>query len=327
MGKDKHRYEFGSGSDVGCVRTENEDSYVLYRPRGRRQRARKGYLLAVCDGMGGAVGGRTASDIAAETIPEIYYGSGTAASSQALSAAIKEASRRIYKRAESDPELSGMGTTAVAVALQAGEAHLAHVGDSRCYLVRDGAITRVTEDHTVVSKMVQEGLLTPEQAASHPESHILNRSVGVMPDVEVDVHDPPIRLRRGDVLILCSDGLSNPVADNEISEVARRERPQQAAEALIALARERGGPDNVTVMVARILGDEEPPPEPSKTIARRPPRRRRRPLRWGLWLLLIALLAAGALYLAWSYGLVDLGFLPDWVPTPPPLQAPPEPQP
>ena len=326
MGKGEQRYEFGSGSDVGCVRTENEDACVLYLPKGRKQRARKGHLLAVCDGMGGAVGGRTASGIAAETIPEIYFGSRTATSSQALSAAIKEASRRIYQRAESDPELSGMGTTAVAVALQGGEAHLGHVGDSRCYLVRDGAITRVTEDHTVVSKMVQEGLLTPEQATNHPESHILNRSVGVLPDVEVDVHDPPIRLRRGDVLILCSDGLSNPVADDEISEVARRERPQQAAEALIALARERGGPDNVTVMVVRVLGDEESPPELSKTVPRRPPRRRR-PLRWLLWLLLIALLAAGALYLAWSYGLVDLGFLPDWVPAPPPLPAPPEPQP
>jgi len=160
--------EIGNGTDVGCVREHNEDSFACLIPVSGRQAREKGYLLAVCDGMGGAVGGKTASSIAIETIPEVYYNHGSRGSAELLAAAIEEANRRIYSRAGKEPELQGMGTTAVAVAVVGDAVYLAHVGDSRCYLIREGAITLLTNDHTMVNKMVAEGLLTKEQARNHP---------------------------------------------------------------------------------------------------------------------------------------------------------------
>jgi serine/threonine protein phosphatase PrpC len=313
--------EFGNASDVGCVREHNEDSFICLQPSGRRQTRRRGHLVVVCDGMGGAVGGKTASGIAIEAIPEVYYGGNHGDPSSALSEAIREANRRIHKRASDDPELAGMGTTAVAAALVEGRAYIAHVGDSRCYLVRDGAIEQITEDHSIVQKMVKDGLLTPEQARNHPESHILSRSVGVVPNVEVDLEDP-IELRHGDTIVLCSDGLSGQVEPAEIFSTVDSATPQEAAGKLVELARERGGPDNITVQVVRAVAgrvERHSQTQITATIRSKALRPRRRLRFWLIWLLILLLAAAAAVSLLWLYEVVDFKALLklDWIPTPP----------
>ena len=318
MARHKMGFDIGNGSDVGCVREHNEDSFVCMEPTGRRQRATKGYLLAVCDGMGGAVGGKTASSIAAETIPEVYYSHRSHASAELLGAAIEEANARIFRHAEADPELKGMGTTAVVVALAGNVAHVAHVGDSRCYLVRDGAISRITEDHTMVNRMVADGLLTAEQAENHPESHILSRSVGVAAELEVDIQ-APLELKHGDVLLLCSDGLSGQVSDEEILQAVTSAPPQEAVNALIDLAKQRGGPDNVTVQMVKAVEGQAPRKDPGTTtlIAKRP--KRGGALKIFLIIVLLLLIAAGTVGALWLYEVVDFKALTglEWIPAPP----------
>ena len=320
MGKKRLAFEIGNATDVGCVREHNEDSFACLEPVGKRQAAERGYLLLVCDGMGGAVGGKTASGIAAETIPDVYYSSNHKHPAAALEEALGEANRRIFRRAEEKPELTGMGTTAVAAAVAGGKAFVAHIGDSRCYLIRDGEISQVTEDHSVVQKMVSEGLLTPEQARNHPEGHILSRSVGVAVKVEVEVQEP-IELCEGDALILCSDGLSGQVEDPEILEAVNSLPPQEATHSLIALAKERGGPDNVTVQIIRAV-KKAPARHSDTTVTATIRAKAMRPRRWPrivAFLILLLLLAAAGIWLVWLYEIVDFGalFNVDWIPAPP----------
>ncbi|HUX08102.1 MAG TPA: Stp1/IreP family PP2C-type Ser/Thr phosphatase [Acidobacteriota bacterium] len=320
MGKKKLGFEIGNATDVGCVREHNEDSFACMEPVGRKQAAERGFLLVVCDGMGGAVGGKTASGIAAEAIPEVYYSSNHSHASAALEEAIRDANRRIFKRAKDEPDLSGMGTTTVAAAISGGKALIAHVGDSRCYLIRDGEIGQVTEDHTIVQKMVSEGLLTPEQARNHPEGHILSRSVGVAADLEIDLQEP-IELREGDALLLCSDGLTGLVDDAEILDAASSKRPQEAAGNLIELAKERGGPDNITVQIIRaVIGSPAKHGDTTMTTTIRT--KALRPRRWPVLvtiLIILLLLAAAGLWLVWLYEFIDFNSLLniDWIPTPP----------
>jgi serine/threonine protein phosphatase PrpC len=319
--KTRLNLEIGNVSDVGRVREHNEDSFACLQPSGRRQTQRRGHLLVVCDGMGGAVGGKTASSIAAETIPAVYYGGNQSSPSAALAEALHEANHRIYKRSQENPELAGMGTTTVALALVQGKAHIAHVGDSRCYFVRDGAIKQITEDHSIVQRMVKDGLLTPEQARNHPEGHILSRSIGVAPSVDVDLQEP-LELRAGDTLILCSDGLSGQVEASEILEAVSSAAPQEAAGKLVELAKERGGPDNITVQVVRAVQGR---PERSSstlitaTIRTKALRPRRRLRTLVIWLLILLLLGAVAVAALWFYEVVDFRTLLklDWIPLPP----------
>jgi protein phosphatase len=319
MARKRLFYEIGNGTDVGNVREHNEDSFTCMEPDNRRQENSKGRLLVVCDGMGGAVGGKTASTVAIEAISEVYYRHRGGRPSDALVAAIREANHRIHRRAQAEPELEGMGTTAVAVAVIVDEAHIAHVGDSRCYLVRDGSIRQLTEDHSMVGKMVRDGLLTPEQARNHPEGHILNRSVGVGPDVEVDAREL-FPLKAGDALVLCSDGLSNQVEDSEILQAVESMPPQEAAARLISLAKERGGSDNITVQIIRASSKAVKKKDADvDTAIRRAPRLRRKKLRAVFVLLLILALLAGGAYFLWLYEIVDFAGLlnQDWIPEPP----------
>lgn len=328
MALKKIRYEIGNGSDVGCVRQKNEDSFVCVEPSSPRQRQRRGYLLAVCDGMGGAVGGATASSLAIEAINATYFKDKNREPGEALRAGIGEANRAIHERAQSNPELRGMGTTAVAVALVNGKAHVAHVGDSRCYLARERQIKALTQDHTMVNKMVMDGLITPEQARNHPDGHILNRSVGVGENVEVEVLAPPAAIEPEDQLILCSDGLTGQVMDEEILDIVISSPPQQSVERLIELAKRRGGPDNITVQIVRAHTGEASGRDLSTKIIRAP-RRRRGALALSIVLILVlALAAVGAL---WFYKVVDFKSLTgwEWVPNPddlfraPAAEAPP----
>ena len=232
-----------AGSDVGRVRSGNEDSYFCGQT-----------VFAVADGLGGHQGGEVASAAAVEPLARLdgreLADPGEAA--EALANAIRAANEAILDRAAGDPALYGMGTTITAAAVAGdGYLQLAHVGDSRAYLLRAGELAQLTTDHTVVGELVRRGRLTPEQAAIHPERSILTRAVGLDPRVPVDLPDP-LELTPGDQLLLCSDGLTETVDDDQITRVLSAAPDGQAAcRSLIDAANDAGGPDNITVVLVR----------------------------------------------------------------------------
>jgi protein phosphatase len=233
-----------AGTDVGRLRSGNEDSYFCGQT-----------VFAVADGLGGHQGGEVASAAAVEPLARLDGGSfpdpGKAA--EALAAAIRDANEAILDRAAGDPALYGMGTTVTAAAVAGdGYLQLAHVGDSRAYLLRGGDLAQLTTDHTVVGELVRRGRLTPEQAAIHPERSILTRAVGLDPRVPVDLPDP-LELTSGDQLLLCSDGLTEAVGDNQIAQLLSTAPDGQAAcRSLIDAANDAGGPDNITVVLVQV---------------------------------------------------------------------------
>jgi PPM family protein phosphatase len=233
-----------AGTDVGRARSGNEDSYFCGRT-----------VLAVADGLGGHQGGEVASAAAAEPLAALdgREFADPAEAAEALTAAIREANSAILDQAAGDPGLWGMGTTVTAAAL-AGERHLqlAHVGDSRAYLLRDGSLEQLSTDHTVVAELVRRGRLTPAQAAIHPERSILTRAVGLDPRIPVDTPDP-LELQDGDQVLLCSDGLTEAVDDDQIAQLLSAGPDGNAAcQALIDAANAAGGPDNITVVLLRV---------------------------------------------------------------------------
>jgi PPM family protein phosphatase len=232
-------------TDVGRARSGNEDSHV----RGRT-------VFAVADGLGGHRGGEVASAMAVEPLAALdgrdFADADQAA--EALAGAVRSANRAILQRGRSDPELRGMGTTVTAATVvAAGRAlQLAHVGDSRAYLLREGApLRQLTTDHTVVNEAVERGLLTRGQAAVHPQRGVVTRAVGLDAEVRIDLPEP-LELAPGDQVLLCSDGLSEVVDDDRIAaELAEHADGDDACASLVAAANRAGGPDNVTVVLLR----------------------------------------------------------------------------
>lgn len=242
-------------TDVGLVRSENQDFGTYTTPREESHSHPGGRLLVVADGMGGHRGGATASRLAGETIKAQYLGSETYDIAQALRESLTRANARIFSEAQANPDLRGMGTTTSALVVKNNQAWFAHVGDSRIYLVRGDEIRQITEDHSLVASMVREGLLTPKEAETHPRRNVLQRSMGVGEDVDIDVSGP-FAIQENDVFVLCSDGLHGLVREPELKEVAALPIDQAATE-YVRLALSRGAPDNVTVIVARIVPQEE----------------------------------------------------------------------
>jgi protein phosphatase len=236
-------------TDVGRLRDGNEDSFVVDE---------RLTLFAVADGMGGHRGGEVASATAIEALRAAV------ASGRSINDAVKAANVAVVEKAANDPELAGMGTTMTATTPVGGGALLiAHVGDSRAYLLREGAMKRLTEDHSLVEELVREGRLTEEQAESHPQRAIITRALGVDEDVAVDLYT--VDVRAGDRVILCSDGLTTMLRDREIEGIARQEAdPRIAGNRLIEAANEAGGDDNITVIVLDVTEvDDAPPPDPA----------------------------------------------------------------
>jgi serine/threonine protein phosphatase PrpC len=245
-------------TDVGLVRAENQDFGTYTTVEEEQDCHPGGRLLVVADGMGGHRGGATASRLAGETVKAQYLGCETRDIPTALRESLARANARIFSEAQSNPELRGMGTTTSALAVRGNDAWYAHVGDSRIYLVRDGQIRQLTDDHSLVASMVREGLLTLKEAETHPRRNVLQRSMGVAEDVEIDVRGP-FELRDGDVFILCSDGLHGVVKEEEIADIAKLPL-DEAADEYLRRALDRGAPDNVTVIVARVepATDDDP---------------------------------------------------------------------
>jgi serine/threonine protein phosphatase PrpC len=236
-------FEIGATTDVGRRRTGNEDAVdVLELPD------TQGVLCVVADGMGGHQAGEVASRIAVETIRQVF--GREADGPDVLIHAIQAANRMVYVEAASDPTKEGMGTTVVCVLLQGGLVQAANVGDSPAFLVREQQARRITRDHSWIAEEIARGAISPDEAVGHPYRHILTRCLGLAAQVEVEAYDP-LELLPGDVLILCSDGLSEHVAPDEFVDILDEQPSQAAADALVALANERGGTDNISVVVAR----------------------------------------------------------------------------
>ena len=211
-----------------------------------------GLLFIVCDGMGGHAGGKEASELASKTIAEIVSAAPAITSTRdALKVAIEEANRRVWSMPTSEGGYRP-GSTVETVLAHAGGTDIAHVGDSRIYVVHAGAITQVTKDHSMVQEMVDRNLIRAEDAASHPDANKIMRAIGIAKDVEVDVRPDPIAFVTGDVFILCSDGLSDLVSAGEILDIAGSKPAAQAAGQLVDLANARGGHDNITALVVRM---------------------------------------------------------------------------
>ncbi len=233
-------------TDTGRRRLRNEDAFICEPP-----------LFAVADGMGGARAGEVAAGLAAAALEEA--GSETRGA-DGVAALIVEANKRIFERSLNDPKTAGMGTTVTAALVDASNGAIAigHVGDSRAYLLRDGALEQLTTDHSLVAELVESGVLTPEEAERHPQRSAITRALGTEATVEVDAFT--VQAESGDLFLVCSDGLSAMISDDAVSsaiESAERD-PERAADALVAAANARGGEDNITVVLFEIVGDESP---------------------------------------------------------------------
>jgi protein phosphatase len=250
------RIASGGVTDLGRVRTNNEDCYKIVEPLN---------LFVLSDGMGGEAHGEIASALAVETVVKHCLGADANSGGEIigeiqpnwsdrtkrLSTAVHLANRNIFKSAEENPDQHGMGATLTAVWIDGTNLSVAHVGDSRAYLLRSGNLLQLTRDHSLVAEQVRRGILTAAEAEESDMQSVLLRALGAQEEIEVDAEEHTLFPR--DILLLCSDGLTRMVTDPEIAGTLQSETdPMRAAEKLIALANERGGPDNITVVIARL---------------------------------------------------------------------------
>jgi len=261
----------GVATDVGRVREGNEDSYLVEPP-----------LYAVADGMGGARAGEVASQLALQTIADLQRSGGAR-----LEDEVTSANKVVYARANEDDRFAGMGTTLTAALASAQAVHLAHVGDSRAYLMRAGSLRQLTRDHTLVDRMVQAGEITRDEADTHPHRNVLLRALGTEASVEVESID--VGLLEGDRVLICSDGLTTMVTEDQIVAIleATLGNPQDAADRLVRAANRAGGIDNITAIVLEAADGEpeegsviEPPGGPPSGPGGGGDRARRAPWRW-----------------------------------------------
>jgi len=254
-------YDVGRATDPGRKRSENEDRLDAFEPQDQGQQAQKGALYVVADGMGGHEAGAVASDrVVRKTIDEYYYGAPNLQVREGLERAIQVANAEAYRLGQENPDWAGMGATVVAAVLRGEELQVANVGDSRAILFRPGAEPRqLSVDHTFVSEQVRLGKISAEEAARSPRRHQITRSLGRRPDVAVELA-PLEKFRPGDVLVLCSDGLTDMVTSGEIRELVLGYPAQQAADKLVALANDHGGADNISVIVVKAPGGAIQPP-------------------------------------------------------------------
>jgi serine/threonine protein phosphatase PrpC len=263
------KIEYASVTHIGVKRDHNEDSCFpdpegAFAPVSPEVLDVKGQLFIVADGMGGMAAGEVASRMAIETILTEYYSTANQVPPlENLTSAIKTTNFGIFNHSSSAGSLQGMGTTVTALVLQDGRAHIAHVGDSRAYLHREGSLKLLTNDHSWVAEQVRSGVLTLDQAKSHEYRHVLTRALGTHPHVEVDRIS--LSLVPGDVLLLCTDGLTSLVQDDQIANtLASNDNPRALCEALVTQANQAGGEDNITVVLIQ-YGARQPGRKASKT--------------------------------------------------------------
>ncbi|HLF76182.1 MAG TPA: protein phosphatase 2C domain-containing protein [Dehalococcoidia bacterium] len=236
-----------SKTDTGKRRSENQDAVLVHdvqTPEGVV------HLLAVADGVGGGPGGQLASEQTLRSLTESVMGAETQDPPEALHDGVLLANATVKSIADQKPELAGMASTLTAALVRDGRVWLANVGDSRVYLIRERNAWPLTYDHSWVAEQVEAGKMTPQQAAADPRRNMITRAVGSDPRMAPDVYEP-LALENGDILLLCSDGLYGVVGDSELADMCSDLGPEEAVEKLVDLANERGGPDNISVVVAR----------------------------------------------------------------------------
>jgi PPM family protein phosphatase len=234
------RIEVGAATDVGRVRKQNEDAYLVDPP-----------LYVVADGMGGARGGAVASQLAIESLGQAFH-----KEHESLGRQVRDANEIVFERSVEDRSVAGMGTTLTAVAFDGDQALIAHVGDSRAYLLRAGDLRQITEDHTLVNRMLKAGEISAQEAEVHPHRNVLTRALGTEPTVKVD--EFTIGLLDGDRIVVCSDGLTGMVTEDQMKAILESTPgPTEAADRLVRAANRAGGIDNITVLVLDVHDDEE----------------------------------------------------------------------
>ena len=249
---------YAGATDTGRKRRRNEDAYVVAPP-----------LFAVADGMGGAQAGEVASKLAATVLEDTD--AGALSGRGRIVSLFQEANKRVYDRSNTDPSVSGMGTTMTVALIEGNEVTIGHVGDSRAYLVRDGKLEQLTEDHSLINELMKSGKLSPEEAEIHPQRSVITRALGTDPDVDVDAFT--IETEDGDVFLICSDGLTAMVDDDEILGVLEHNRDdlKRVAKALVSAANRGGGEDNITVVAFAIASDDGADTEEMPAVDAEPP--------------------------------------------------------
>lgn len=237
-------------TDIGQIRSINQDSFGIFAKAPICDK--KGKIFIVADGMGGHAAGDLASKMAVEHIIERYYLlDGNNSIDKNLEISIKQSNKYIFEKASTDASRKGMGSTITAIVLRGDKGIIANVGDSRTYLIRGGKITQITFDHSWVAEQIRNGVLTVEQARNHPNRNVITRALGIAEETEVDLFN--LDLRKNDIIVLCSDGLYSSVDDEEIRHIALGNSTQLTCRKLVDLANKRGGKDNITVMILKII--------------------------------------------------------------------------
>jgi len=255
MTRNELPFSFAGASRQGYARENNEDCYgIAGEWAGQKDLASKGYLHIVADGMGGHAAGQEASHRAVRRVLEEYYADPSRDILRSLKSAISRANAEVWEAASGDPELAGMGTTLVVAVVKGSSLYLANVGDSRAYLARDGEIRQLTRDHSWVAEQVRAGVLRLEEARRHPFRNVITRSVGAQPDVKVDVFLE--RLRHGDRVLLCTDGVSAVLADRELADLVTSARSaREGITVIMNLIGARQGNDDHTALIIALPGD------------------------------------------------------------------------
>ena len=245
---------FGAKTNLGRIRENNEDKFDFFVPEQPHILAARGRLYAVADGMGGHAAGQIASEYALNVLIREYYWDTSSELEIALRTAIERANLLINEAANAMPERNQMGTTLTCAVVREDDLYVGQVGDSRAYLLREGALRQITEDHSWVAEQVKRGAMTSEEAECSPFRNLITRSLGTMPDVEADLFHE--NLLEGDTVLLCSDGLSGMLSDHEITEILSGRSPSLATLTLVERANEAGGRDNITAVVLQVTAIE-----------------------------------------------------------------------
>lgn len=250
----EERLQVGWKTDPGCVREINEDSMRVVRPADISDLASHGVLAVVCDGMGGHEAGEIASRLALEAFLRCAANADRDPGAL-LVRCVEAGNTAVFDAAQRDARLAGMGTTCTGLLVRGGVAWCAHVGDSRCYMVRNGEIFLMTEDHSAVMELVRRGVISRDEARHHPDKNVISRALGSQKRVAVSSWPRPMALRPGDRFLVCSDGLYDLVEDHELCQVLGSHDAQAACETLVLMARDRGGFDNISVAVLSLPGE------------------------------------------------------------------------
>lgn len=244
------KVSIGAKTDLGRIRENNEDKFEFFIPDDELTLASRGQVFVVCDGMGGHAAGQIASELASKTFIDVYLSHPSPSVEDALKEALAAANRYVFLVSRSVAARRGMGTTLTALVLLQDQAYAVQVGDSRMYRLREGELMQITEDHTYMNEMIRMGTLTPEQAAVHPQKHVITRAIGVDESVVCDLYQ--FTIQEGDTYLLCSDGILNHLDDDAIASVLNNNGPAQASWKLIGQALQGGGSDNATTIVLKV---------------------------------------------------------------------------